>query len=674
MRQLLPFTIGVFLVTAGILAGYFSYWYVPQTIERQVTQSLSILGFKDISYAQKIESSGKIVFKDLSLDKDGYSKIQRITVTYSTFAFMTNGRRAKSFEIDKMNLTAEMKKDGHFDISGWDNDGSLTTILTLIPAQTVMIDHGSIDMLSERFGGIKLKFDAQINKTDGRPSQIRGRITSVQKKLSFDAKIDGTLSPYGELAIKGPVQGIQISTDNYEIKRFNANMTLQAAPKVTPHITLEGEAGSVLWQGMPLGEVNLSYDGSVENFNLAAEGKTIGLQSVEFSSHINHVNGITQYETSMTPSSVKDLLAYLQSNKILSTAPKLPGYILGIKEPVITVDLKQNPDERINQGVFNVISDDPAFEVAGTYEYNRFEKTITGHFEMPETTTAIEITSGSEDVRDDDENAVVPQASPASSPVKIDISASGDFSLSGWRTSESKLDWSLDIEPNKGAIDYGQLQLQNIRGKISQSSNKENKSTADLSYSLPLKKLIKYRGKISLNLDNPATPFIRDISLGIYGGTVRSNALEMHNGHLPQNIRLKISDISLSDLLKDMRIGGLTMVGQMGGVLPLTLKDHKIIVKGGILQSEGAGIARISPYVSTGIFPGYTTQMKRIRDALENYHYEYFELRFDGDFSGSTMMTLSARGINPDLRDKTPVDLNLQIETPIAALLGHLAR
>lgn len=672
MRKIIPFAITIFSLTAAFIAGYLYFWFIPHTIERQVIQNFDKLGFEKLAYHSKAHGGGKLVFKDISVDSDDFSKIESITVKYSLLGYLTNDHRAQSLIVKNLKLTGELDQNGDAVISGWDQNKSLVSILAIIPAETIIFENASIDLLSHSLGGITLKSDIQITNSPNKAAKIRGRVRSEQKKLNFDAQIEGLLSSKGNIDIKAEIQQIQILTSVYEIRRFNADLLLKKEPKKPMNISVEGTAGSVLWNKMPLGEVNINYESSADNFNIFAEGQTIGLEKIEFSSQINHVDKLTHYETTITPSQTTDLIAYLRTHKIISNDPELPSYILGIKQPIFTVETRINPDTPDYDGTLKLLSSQPNFEINGYYKYQNDKKMLSGHFEIPTTTTTLEFGS-STPINSELENTNAPENIPENSPFKIDISSQGAFEIENWGTIKSTLAWAYELSSLNGEISYGALKLKNINGKLVHSNKREkNPSELILNYTLPLRDIIPHKGVIILNLLQEKAAFIKKILLNVYSGRLEATELNFDHGHLPQNISLTIEDINLSTLLQDTRIGGINMVGQMGGVLPLTLADNKIMVKGGILQSQGSGIARISSYVSTELFPGYTKEMQKIRDALENFHYEFFEIRLDGDLSSSTMMTLKARGFNPDLADKSYVDINLQLETPVTTLLSNL--
>lgn len=672
MRKILPFAITIFSLTAAFIAGYLYFWFIPHTIERQVTQNFDKLGFEKLAYHSKAHGGGKLVFKDISVDADNFSKIDSITVKYSLLGYLTNGQRAQSLIVKNLKLTGELDQNGDPIISGWDQNKSLVSILAIIPAETIIFENASVDLLTHTLGGINIKSDIQITNSPNKAAKIRGRVRSEQKKFGFDAQIEGLLSASGNIDIKADIQQIQILTSGYEIRRFNADLLLKKEPQKPMNISVEGIAGSVLWNKMPLGEVNINYESSADNFNIFAEGQTIGLEKIEFTSQINHVDQLTHYETTITPALTKDLISYLRTHKIISNDPKLPAYILGIEQPIFTIETRISPDTPNYDGTLKFLSGQPNFEINGYYKYQDEKKMLSGNFEMPATTTALEFSNTTEKNSKSD-NADSSEAIPTNSPFTIDISSQGAFEIEKWGSDKSNLDWAYELSSQNGEISYGSLKLQNIHGKLVHSNKREkNPSELVLNYTLPLRDIIPHEGSIVLNILQEKVPFIKKILLNIYSGHIEASELNFDNGRLPQNISLSIEDINLSALLQDTRIGGINMVGQMGGVLPLTLADGKIMVKGCILQSQGSGIARVSSYVSTELFPGYTKEMQKIRDALENFHYEFFEIRLDGDLSSSTMMTFKARGFNPDLPDKSNVDINLQIETPVTALLSNL--
>ncbi len=130
----------------------------------------------------------------------------------------------------------------------------------------------------------------------------------------------------------------------------------------------------------------------------------------------------------------------------------------------------------------------------------------------------------------------------------------------------------------------------------------------------------------------------------------------------------------MNKFFADTGIKKFSISGEMGGILPLQRKDDKIYIKDGLLQSQEGGIVRLDESISNGLFPGSSKQMQKIRKALKNYHYEFFELRLDGKLSGAVMMTLSARGRNPDMKNKKPVELKLQIETELSLLFKPLLK
>ena len=153
---------------------------------------------------------------------------------------------------------------------------------------------------------------------------------------------------------------------------------------------------------------------------------------------------------------------------------------------------------------------------------------------------------------------------------------------------------------------------------------------------------------------------------------MRVDNFDLKGLSFPSKMVFKITDINLTDYLGGLNISGLTVYGHLGGVIPLIRTKGNVSIKDGLLQSQAPGIIKLPETLSNTLFPGSDPQMQTIREALNNYHYEFFELRFDGTVSGGVMVSLYSRGTNPDMVDKRPIEMNFQIETEISVLVEHM--
>ena len=117
---------------------------------------------------------------------------------------------------------------------------------------------------------------------------------------------------------------------------------------------------------------------------------------------------------------------------------------------------------------------------------------------------------------------------------------------------------------------------------------------------------------------------------------------------------------------------GLFLHGKLKGSLPIKIKDGEAFIQDGTLKSTGAGIIKFTPSKTPAFLNGDDLHLETARMALDNYHYEFFEIRIDGPLAGEVKMTINARGYNPDLFEKRPIALNLNLEAPLKPFFRNI--
>ncbi|PCJ99793.1 MAG: hypothetical protein COA45_02965 [Zetaproteobacteria bacterium] len=655
MKKILSIFVVIFTIMLGGGASYAYFIYIPEKIEQKIIDNFNAFGFENPSFGKITRKRGEILFSDISLDKQNFSTIKEISVYFSLFKFMLNPDHAQKISIRHLELTGELSKNFDLTISGWVDDKDFLQKFRSIPASLISIEDSNIELLSDQFGGIKINYDAQIQLSNAQEIVIKGRINTKQKNLKFHAKIDGTLSTSGELSLTTEAEQISITHKDISIRRGAAKLKfIHNAQALTSNISIETDIASVNWHNLPLRDIHALFEKSNNNnYNLLASGKIFGTEHIDWESHVSRVNGITETKNTITPANMAELLSFLQKNNQLKKPKKFPAFILDFQQPILTINTTTNNE--VTDGDFKLLINQPNFEIGGSFSLSHNSDNILGLFSVNKT----HITSPKETIQ-----RVATQ---------FQVSTSGEFTIDNISTTP-RLGWSMATDIDEGVIDYGALIIPNIHAKFLYNSQAPKKTKKHLSFKFPLKNGISQNGRINLNLFDENAPLIKSIQFNIYGGRIKTQSAITKNGIHTKKNKLIVSDINIAKLFHDSGFSNIVITGQLGGVIPLRMKGGKINVNGGILQSQGGGIIKLPKAVIAGLFPGQSRKMFRIRGALENYYYEYFELRLDGDLNGRIMMTLNARGYNPMSNDKEPVDLSLQIETQISLLFKNLLK
>ncbi len=650
MKRLL---LSLLLISSISIVGayYYAYFtYIPEKIENKIIANFKDFGFETLNFEKVTRKNGEVIFSNISLDEKSFSSIGELSVHFSLLKFMLNPDHAQKIIINDMNLSGEVSQR-KLTFSGWNNDDKILQSLKNIPADIFVIKDTTIDLLSDDIGGIKINYNGQARVSKSGDIEIKGQLASKQKRLSFQSKINGKISTDGTISIM--VQSDQISlTQKYlSIRRGAANIKFEHSIKSSiSTISAEGDFSSVNWYNMPLRDVHITLETSPNNYLLSAQGKTFGRENIEWNTEINKESDINKANTTITPDSLADLLSFLSVNKRLQNDVEFPAFILKLEQPTISLNTKINK-QGIIRGDFKFINPIPRFELGGTFRSDEYSKNIKG-----------KITPAVSYISTNNKNAGFKQ------------SVDGEFVIRNI-DNISKLEWYLNTKINDGHMDYGALNIRGINGKILYSSNADKKNKGYLKFNLPLKSYIKQSGRINLNLDDKNKPLFQSIIFNIYNGTIKAQNPLFTNNSLSKKIKLTISDIYLTEFFRDAMFEDVIIFGQLGGVMPLTIEEgNKININGGILQSQGSGIIKLPQTIINGLFPNNDKKTMLIRKALKNYHYEFFEIRLDGNLAGKTMITLSASGYNPDIDSKQPISLNLHIETQADILFRNLIK
>ena len=687
MKKLL-FSASALLVIVALCGGMF--WYVPQKIEKKALTHLKNAGFISASVGSIERKTGRITFKNIKLTPDDFSNIGEIIVEYSPFDALTNGNKAKNITIKNLHLTGEYsEKDKSLKIDGWNSkDNALRLSLYDIPAQTIKIEKGDIDLLTKKFGGLKLEYDLEIKHTEKNETKISGLIESRQKKLSFRSRLKGTISNKQTLNLTAKTTKVQIHTDTLSVNRANGQINLKILKNSPPDISLEANAGALTWEKIPMGEIGVTLNIIDDKKTLHVQGQTIGQERIEFAASMTQNGDKTAYDLSLHPKKFENLSAFCMRHHLLSKNTVLPDLLLRMRDPTLTLD-KTESDQTLH---FTLAGRDHHFEIIGKAALDSKTRKITGEFDLPETIISQNAThiftmtkkqksltpAPSEFPPEEDLALSMPAETDKQNTLKAKLT--GKFNATLENNQVKDLTWEYDTNLTEGTLHIGPVALKGMQKNFFESypaqKKAKNNNQTQAAFHIELKDSIKQNGTLTLTpgLSSPS-PHIDTIKLDVYKGHIKIEPpSRLIQNRLPKNTVLQVSDINLKSLFRDIDINGIEISGKLGGRLPLTLKNGKIFISDGILQSQQKGTLKLSKEITEKIFVGENAQMKTIREALKNYRYEYFEIRLDGELSDRVLMSLTADGYNPGYLNKRPIELSLQVETKLHLLLKNLMK
>ena len=646
------------IVTLSIIGGL-SYAYfvaIPKEVEKRILANFTNLGFETFWFEGIEHDNGKVIISNITLDKDGFSTIERVDIKVSLWRFFLSPDSAQDITIKGLNLTGSLSENLDVTLSGIPDYNKFMQHLPMSAARIINIEQSTANLLSETFGGIRVDYSGQVNFRDLSNIAINGTLSSRQHKLSFHSKIKGNIDDQKNLNITAETEQISVLKKDLSLKRGSGVISvLYNFASNSARTNADFHIANLNWKALPLNKLKGSYSSKEQEQNLFIEGQTSGLNIINWSADIKRAGQrITSADIALTPNNIMDAIDYLKHNDIIAKDEEFPSNFKMIDRPIIKINAQQNEHHTFD-GTFQGFLTSPNVIVNGIFTQDQSNMT-TGSFYVSKTNI---FPSG--------------EKTEPKETSYLEISSSGAFEYKA-KAPNKNLNWSLKTQVHNGQIDFGAFKIPKISGSFKHNQSSKN-SRLSLPFKLSLKDGIEQKGSISLNTNDKTAPILGIARLSIYGGDVQTKtSIIKQSGDIQDEFSLSVSDINISQLFKDAGFDDVTVYGYMGGLIPMKISEKDVDVNGGILQSQGGGVVNMSEKMARALFPGDSNKMQTIRAALNNYHYEFFEIRLDGDLSGRIMMTLNASGTNPDFKSAKPIDLNLQIETQISMLFSSLLK
>ncbi|MEX0603116.1 MAG: YdbH domain-containing protein [Marinobacter sp.] len=159
---------------------------------------------------------------------------------------------------------------------------------------------------------------------------------------------------------------------------------------------------------------------------------------------------------------------------------------------------------------------------------------------------------------------------------------------------------------------------------------------------------------------------------GFLGGFVKVSPATWDLGNLPLRVPLELSQLELAELMSAYPAQGLSGTGTLTGQVPLVIDRQGIRVEQGkVTAVEPGGTLSLPADRLRGIAQG-NQAMELVASAMENFHYTVLRSTIDYDQDGTLFLGLHLEGNNPDVRDGYPIELNINLEEDVPALLTSL--
>ncbi len=643
-----PILIVTGLIAAVLIGVPFALsFYLPSHARQQTLLALNNLGFSAATFESAETAHGKVTLNNVKLDDKGFSAVQKIESDYSWTGFLT-GKPIKTLTVEGLSLTGEYSKDKKITIAGWAQDKKIE--LSELPAiKTVEIKDARIDLMTGALGGVNVKFDLLLRRTSLNGIEFKSSLSGTQRVFSADANLNGTIKPSGQWNAALEINEGKIDLPLLKATRVSGTGTLSGDPKNTPEFSLQLSAGGVNMFNLPWHNVNATVQGNTEHYSIQSEGKSVGLEGIEFSLNLPDGLNLDRIGGSVHTQKFSDIFSYLKSNKLIGEKAYYPSFFDYLGPLLLNFQTQKanaNPAQ-LTDVSYTIRDKNGMMNVDGTAKIDTQNKTIAGKLSMPST--------------------------PLDGAAKGGISLGGSFKTD-YKNGNVKTKGSLKANLKDAAFKVGAFNLKNVNTNLSFNDLASFSSDGGqkVTFALPLKESVKQAGNAVLSIQKGKKVQIDNPVLEIFGGKIAAANLALEAGKEVKNIPLTLTGINLGTVSTSLTLDGLSMEGNLKGSLPIKFKDGKAYIEDGVLSNEGSGTIYYSPSKIPSFLQGEDMSLETARMALENYNFDFFEIRLNGPLNESMDVVINARGHNPGLLEKRPIAINLKTTAALAPLFANI--
>lgn len=138
-----------------------------------------------------------------------------------------------------------------------------------------------------------------------------------------------------------------------------------------------------------------------------------------------------------------------------------------------------------------------------------------------------------------------------------------------------------------------------------------------------------------------------------------------------QELVLLIRQLDLAELLRQHPTTDLSANGKLSGRIPLKIKDKQFSVAQGVLAADQPG-GRLQYRTAASAAGSGNPGMKLVFDALADFHFSVLSSEISYSHSGKLLLALQLQGANPAIQAGRPINLNINLEEDLPAMIASL--
>lgn len=184
---------------------------------------------------------------------------------------------------------------------------------------------------------------------------------------------------------------------------------------------------------------------------------------------------------------------------------------------------------------------------------------------------------------------------------------------------------------------------------------------------------LQFQGRYSAKLDHLQAGQLKwqKAQAGLFNGQAWLAPGQLELSQSSQHVPLQLKGVQLAEVFRVYPAEGLAGGGTLDGELPLLIDAKGVRVEHGNLAAREPGYLQFRSQKIQALGRS-NPSMQLVVDALDDFHYQVLDSAVSYDEQGKLTLALRLQGRNPDLEKGRPINLNVNLEEDIPALLTSL--
>lgn len=598
----------------------------PQRIEAHIRTVFAEAGFENVTLPPPQTGMGVMIYKNIQLDKDAFSTIKTLRLHYSLLSSIT-GKHLDSLIIDGLNLTGELHEEGQITLAGWNGGVSGLKNKWPLTARNIRFENTSLSLLSEDWGGITFRGEAQFRPTR-KNIGFQARIEGAQRQLSANTRIEGQITPEGFWEARVELEQGKFEIDDIRATRLSGLITLSGQGTHATQIISELQAGGLSIFGLPWHNASITIDGTPATPRLVLAAKSLGFEGLELGINIENLNFPSALSGQLHIDTLSNAFDYLNSQNALPVDRKT----LAALDPLSNLQVDFTNLDGLN---FNIKKEDQEINIKG--KINKTDEGYTGEF--------------------------------LSDPIALTQRQSGNIVLKGTFSKQKEtLNGQASFVFKDAGLHFGAIPV---------TLNETTLPIDDLkTLSGPSAKEQPCR-VTGLNIENTCTltAQVKNANPDFSNLEIKGPGFNIYApqaGKITDKTLLSIKELDLTPLLSLFGNDNWKGTGLFEGTLSMTRENGALKLNTLYLKNKGVGILRLRDNKLFEMMDMEELEKETMKLALENFQYDLLEIKAEGSAPDRIKFSVFGKGKNPYLMQGRQFSIDFEITPDLAPLLSKV--